>query len=788
VASTIDLGLEQLTPADRERCIQLAIFPEDVDVPIAVAGELWGLDAFDTEETLARLNNASLVDFDLKLGTIGVHDVMRSYFATRLPDGGRSAHAVLLDAWGYLRKLPHAYAWRWVAHHLRGAGRTVEIDALLGDVSWLAAKLGESGIYSVIDDFRWASPDPALDLLAKTLRVASHALARDPSQLVPQLLARLSDVPARFRASLERVAKAGHAWLRPAIASLSGPGGALVRTLDAPDALTDLALSSAGDRIYAITAEGDLVAWDTESGTEAAALTNWAGNDGGPPGAPAVATGAVVAALPDGRMAIGGSRGFAVWDPTSGSPPLAPVRVPEGVFSMAVSANGDRMLVGTTKGALSIWNVQTGERVSALHGHRLAIASVSITADGRIGLSGGYDKAARLWNLETGEVIEMLHTLNEGIVYAVALSVDGKLAVTGAGDGAIRVWDLPAGTLRATLVGHTHRVYAVTLSADGRFVLSGSHDRTVKVWDLATGELRRTLQGHADAVNAVAFTPDGRYAVSGGRDRSVRLWQIDAGEVRPPTQQHDGWIHAVALAPDGSVAVTAGQDHVLRLWDPASGRVTRELKGHRGAVSAVALDPCRGRVVSGSHDNTVRVWDVASDASYALEGPGDAINVLVLTAGGTHVLSRSLDGAAFLWNLECMRIERRWDAHRRAITFVAATPHGRVTVTGSADGTLSVWDLARLKCFRSLPCSRRRHHRRCRLAGRPPFALRWWRRHGAVVELPSLPSARDNRGARRASAKPADPSTCWPRRLRGLRPLREDLALSRDDACYVIRD
>lgn len=332
VASTIDLGLEQLTPADRERCIQLAIFPEDVDVPIAVAGELWGLDAFDTEETLARLNNASLVDFDLKLGTISVHDVMRSYFATRLPDGGRSAHAVLLDAWGDLRKLPHAYAWRWVAHHLRGAGRTVEIDALLGDVSWLAAKLGESGIYSVIEDFRWASPDPALDLLAKTLRVASHALARDPSQLVPQLLARLSDVPARFRASLERVAKAGHAWLRPAIASLSGPGGALVRTLDAPDAITDLALSSAGDRIYAITAEGDLVAWDTESGTEAAALTNWAGNDGGPPGAPAVATGAVVAALPDGRMAIGGSRGFAVWDPRP-----ARRRSPRCVFPKACS-------------------------------------------------------------------------------------------------------------------------------------------------------------------------------------------------------------------------------------------------------------------------------------------------------------------------------------------------------------------------------------------------------------------------------------------------------------------
>lgn len=698
VASTIDVGLEQLAAADRERCVQLAIFPEDVDIPIAVAGELWGLDAFDTEEVLAGLDNAALVEFDLKRGSVGVHDVMRAYFAGRLAAGGQAVHAALVDAWGDLRRLPHAYAWRWIAHHLEGAGRGAEIDALLGDVGWIAAKLRAAGIYAVLDDFRHAAPDPALDLLAKALRVASHTLARDPGQLAPQLLARLAELPERFRPGLARIIAAEPAWLRPLAASLSGPGGALVRTLDAPGAVVDLALSPAGDRIYAVTEDGGVAAWDTQSGTAA---------DGLPLETLAAAAGGAtaVAALADGWLVVGGGRGFVAWDTQSGSAAQAgdSVRVAEGISAMAVAADGGRLLAGSKKGGFGVWDLRRGAQVVALQGHRLSVSSVAISGDGRFGLSGGYDKAARLWNLDSGELLETLYAANEGVVYAVALSADGRLALTGAADGALRLWDLPAGSLRATLAGHTHRIYALALSADGRHALSGSHDRSVKVWDLASGELRRTLQGHADAVYAVAFSPDGQYAVSGGKDRSVRLWQLDADDVRAPTRQHDGWIHAVALAPDGALAVTAGQDRVLRLWEPAVGRVTGELRGHRDIISAIALDAGRGRLVSGSYDRSLRVWDLASGTSQLLQGPADAVSVVTLIDGGCRALSGSRDGTAFLWNLERMRIDRRWDAHRRAISFLVATARGRVAVSGSTDGTIAVWDLVRLKCFRSLP-------------------------------------------------------------------------------------
>ena len=193
VSSTLDVGLEQLGEADRRRCAELAIFPENVEVPIAVVGEMWGFDAFDTEETLARLDNASLVEFDLRNGTFRLHDILRAYLARRLPDGGKAAHASLLTAWGDLHALPHPYAWRRVVHHLRGAGRATEIPALLTSAAWLQAKLSAAGIYALLDDFRGVAGDPALDLLSKALRLASHVLARDPSQFATQMLARLDD-------------------------------------------------------------------------------------------------------------------------------------------------------------------------------------------------------------------------------------------------------------------------------------------------------------------------------------------------------------------------------------------------------------------------------------------------------------------------------------------------------------------------------------------------------------------------------------------------------------------
>ena len=705
VASTVGVSLELLSESDRRRCEELAVFPEDEAVPIRAVGELWGLDEFDTEEVLGRLDSGSLVIFDLRTAAVRLHDVMRAYFARCLGARATEAHQRLLDAWPDARRLPHAYAWRWFGYHLAAAGRVRELAALLGDVDWLRRKLDAVGIQAVISDFHYAAEDARLQVLGHALRLSSHVLAKDREQLVPQLLGRLPESEHDLRAALERLGCRGD-WLRPLWPSLSGPGGALMRTLDTAGPAFTLALTDDGEQVLVGMSDGSIAVWDMGTGT----LLRTLSAPDGPPAdiaAPPGGSGSAFALAPDGTVVLGGSRGLARWDPRSGAPPRPLATIPEGVAALAVSGNGWRVLVGSKQGGLSLWDLAGGGPVSRLKGHRLGVTAVAVSGDGKLGLSGSYDKSVKLWDLYDGSLIDTLYPTHDGVVYAVAMTADGATALSGAGDRLIRVWDLGTGVCRAVLAGHRHRVYALALSRDGKRALSGSHDRTVRLWDVDSGELRHTFEGHADAVYAVAFTPDERFALSASLDRTVRIWQLDAGETRASTQQHDGWIHAAAAGPDGRLAVTAGQDRVLRVWDAASGQVVRVLKGHHDAVSAVALDSGGGRLMSGSHDRSLIVWNLeAGEPELTLQGHADAIAALALAADGSHALSGGLDGQVILWDIRRGRIVRRWDAHRRGVSFVAASPDWDTAVTGSTDGTLRVWSLKTFSCLRTVPA----HH------------------------------------------------------------------------------
>jgi hypothetical protein len=57
---TIEVSVEGLESADRERYFDLAVFPEDQPVPESALSVLWKLDAIDTRGCMARLATSSL--------------------------------------------------------------------------------------------------------------------------------------------------------------------------------------------------------------------------------------------------------------------------------------------------------------------------------------------------------------------------------------------------------------------------------------------------------------------------------------------------------------------------------------------------------------------------------------------------------------------------------------------------------------------------------------------------------------------------------------------------------
>jgi hypothetical protein len=189
VGKTLDLSLDRLNASEQTRLGELAVFPEDVQVPVRTVELLWretaGLDEIDTEELLQRLFGLSLLlQLDLDRRFFLLHDVIRTWLRDRSGSGLADAEQSLVAGYrtasgGEWHRLDDGYALAHLPIHLR----TVDQEAcrsLLLDPRWMARKLAPDGpgVASLIDDYRDTAED--LRLVGDALRLSAHILGRYP--------------------------------------------------------------------------------------------------------------------------------------------------------------------------------------------------------------------------------------------------------------------------------------------------------------------------------------------------------------------------------------------------------------------------------------------------------------------------------------------------------------------------------------------------------------------------------------------------------------------------------
>jgi small GTP-binding protein len=292
-----------------------------------------------------------------------------------------------------------------------------------------------------------------------------------------------------------------------------------------------------------------------------------------------------------------------------------PIRVLSGhgaaVWSIALSADGRRVISGSGDGTIRVWDLIENRRPSVLKGHTNWVRAVALSADGRRAVSGSDDETVRVWDLEGSTPPRVLkgHT---GAVQAIAMSLDGRYAISASDDKTLRLWDLEGEDKVRILRGHTRRVMAIALSADGKFAVSGSEDKTLRVWDLEDDRPTRVLEGHRSRVLAVALSGDGRRAVSGSDDKTVRVWDLYGQEPGRILEGHTEAVWGVALSNDGQYAASGSDDMTVRIWDLGGVRSSGVLTGHAGGVNAVVLGADGRTAISGSDDRNLHVWDLGS--------------------------------------------------------------------------------------------------------------------------------------------------------------------------------
>lgn len=728
---TVDLSLNELEPRERDQYYELAIFPENADVPLSAIAALWGCDIGEAERIVEQFDDLSLLRLSLQTGSFRLHDVMRAYVSTHLADASL-LHAKLISAWGDLGRLSDAYAWRWLAYHLVEAGSQDHLRELLLDFEWLQAKLEATNVTELVSDFAFFADDAVISTVHGALRLAAHVLARDKRQLAGQLLGRLLAVPSSkiesLRADAARWREA--TWLRPLEPSLIEPGGPLLYTLTGhtgavrsvaltPDGhyavsgaddftvrVWDLergaqvhcfqghndwirAVAVSSDNRWAVSASDDqtIRLWDLESSTAAtviSALGDWP---------------RALAITPDGKRILVAGDGYNIQLRTIGK--AGAFNLLKGhrgaVNAIVVTPGGRHAISGADDRTIRVWELERAVEVCTLRGHTARIVALAITADGRSLVSGSRDDTLRLWSRdeehEFGARPDIIITSEAYSLRAIALTPDGKHVVGGADDGSIKVWEIGVGAQARVFEGHTDWINGLSITTDGRRVVSASDDHTLKIWDLCSAEQRSERKGHADRVRALVTSKNGDFAVSTSDDHNLRVWNLrDRSEVLT-CRGRSHW--PVALCLERRVIVSAAGDATLEILDFETGAVQRVLSGHTDRVRAVIVTEDGRRVVSAADDGSIRVWDLTSGATECvLNTQRHWTRSLAATVDGKVLVSASDDRTLKVWDIEHGTELRRLHRHKARVNGVAVSPDGRFVISASDDRLVKVWDLA----------------------------------------------------------------------------------------------
>lgn len=241
---------------------------------------------------------------------------------------------------------------------------------------------------------------------------------------------------------------------------------------------------------------------------------------------------------------------------------------------------------------LQLWHSVAGE-VTILHQHEVEqIGTIAINHQGTL-LAAVMGDGITLWDIQTGERLEQILTEARAIV-TLSFSPDDKfLASGGCGGtdvegvcnlGEIHVWDVETGEqVFSPISEHTSAVYALEFSPDGSELISGSggqifwgsvDDYSIARWDTVTGkQLGTPATGHQGQITTLVFDELGEYIISGsggsvfGNDSGIRLWDTSLHQTLARFEDNAPAVEDLVISSNAPSFISIHADGTLRFWN-----------------------------------------------------------------------------------------------------------------------------------------------------------------------------------------------------------------------------
>ncbi|KAI6654936.1 hypothetical protein LOD99_2815 [Oopsacas minuta] len=246
------------------------------------------------------------------------------------------------------------------------------------------------------------------------------------------------------------------------------------------------------------------------------------------------------------------------------------------VTSVGWAETGTSLCVGTRTGIVSIWDVQTNQRVANYIRHIERVSSLAWK--NTTVCSGSRDKSICQWDTRASS-----------------------------GEGPVRQLNF-----------HTQEVCGLRWSADKMHLASGGNDNRLLIWNEHSFAPVHKFVEHRAAIKAIAWSPHqyGLLATGGGtQDKTIRFWNVTTGQQLNHIDTGSQVCNLCWSLHSQEIVSTHGfsQNEIL-IWRYPSLLQVAKLTGHANRVLYLSLSPDGQTIVTGAGDETLRFWNVFSKA------------------------------------------------------------------------------------------------------------------------------------------------------------------------------
>ena len=409
-----------------------------------------------------------------------------------------------------------------------------------------------------------------------------------------------------------------------------------------------------------------------------------------------------------------------LWDSTSQTQKMSlTTNMSSLPLFLGFSSDGTMIAGGNNQG-IHIWDVNTGETISTLKGHKRGTASIAFSPDNKTLTSAGYyDHTLRFWDIDTGK--EKKTIPGYGRLFSdVSLSPNGKTLMSfGYDSNDIYLWNPNTGQHHKTFKGHEKGIDAV-LSPDGNKLASYTYfNNTILLRDIHTRKLN-IPKGPKNIVYGVAFSQDGQTLASWGMKNKkhtiLRFWDVQKLSKQRTFKGTFG-VLADYYFDNKIFAGFTRNSPSLDIFDISTGNYDTTImrstdKGHQKKLIVAKFSPNGKKLAlvfeilsldsdTPKSENNIELWDIGTKTQQILKGHSDKVISLAFSPNTQVLASGSMDKTIRLWNVETgtqqhTLTDANWidDKNRNTgiTSALAFNQNGETLATGTQRGRIHLWN------------------------------------------------------------------------------------------------